>query len=115
MNDNLCALPLAEPPDVEPPPAELLDVLDDEQPAASASAMAAAPAAGTTENRFIPAPSRVNLSRLPVPDDTGGEPYERVMPGPLAPAGRACQPSEIPQKHVCSILQAPCHRCQGFL
>src|ERR1700733_10928265 len=63
MNDSLYVFPLPDPPDEDAPDEDPPDAdppeLPDEQPAASAIRMAAAPAVGATNDRFIPAPSYV--------------------------------------------------------
>jgi len=105
MNDILYDFPLLDPPEVDPPDVDPPELLEDEQPAASASAMAAAPAVGATKDRFIPAPSYVM---------TWAGCRCRMTPG----AGRwgvlclalrflstgPVQRLAISRKHVCSIL-----------
>jgi hypothetical protein len=74
---------------------------------------AAAPAVGTAKDRFISAPSHENWVGPPARDVTGCEMYEREAPDPLAPrADRHVQLLATFRKHVGSILQQSCHRCQ---
>jgi hypothetical protein len=62
----LAAALLADPLAVDAPDAPV-DELDDEHAAVTpTSSAAAAPAAGTDKDRFIPAPSRESWVRLPV-------------------------------------------------
>src|ERR1035437_531637 len=114
MNDSLKDLPLVEPPVVDPPDA-LEDELDDEQPTVRASSMtAAAPAVGTAKDRFILAPSRETRSAAgpgPHRGRTVGACGARPADVPLT-GGSAVQLLAISWKHIGSIVQQPCHRCQ---
>ena len=99
MNDSLYVFPLLAPPDEDPLDADPPELLDDEQPAASASRMAAAPAVGATKDRFI---VREDVGRLPVPEDAG---VQAVWGSCVAPlwflwAGPV-QRLAISRKHVC--------------
>jgi hypothetical protein len=88
-------LPLLDPVDpvvellVDPPDA-LEDEPEDEHPAArTVSSTAAAPAVGTTKDRFILAPSRETWSAAD-PDEPGREPFERAVAGLVTPREPAC-------------------------
>jgi hypothetical protein len=71
-------------PEVDAPaladaPDALVDELDDEHAAVTPSSnAAAAPAAGTDKDRFIPAPSREFRVRLPVPGWRRRTPHQRA-------------------------------------
>jgi hypothetical protein len=72
------------------PPAALEDEPEDEHPAArTVSSTAAAPAVGTTKDRFILAPSRETWSAAD-PDRPGREPFERAAAGLVTPREPAC-------------------------
>src|SRR5882757_11080506 len=114
MNDSLYVFPLLAPPDEDPLDADPPELLDDEQPAASASRMAAAPAVGATKDRFIPAPSYVKTwAGCRCPRTPGAGRVGELCRAPLVPVGRACSAAgNLPE--TCLLdLASTCHRCQG--
>jgi hypothetical protein len=70
--------PAADAPAVVPDALGELDDDDEHAAVTPSSNAAAAPAAGTDKDRFIPAPSRESRVRLPVPDGTVRAPDERA-------------------------------------
>jgi hypothetical protein len=110
--------PLAvDPPAVDAPaeaPDALVDEPDDEHAAVTPSSnAAAAPAAGTDKDRFIPAPSREFRVRLPVPRMAQGAPLISGRgPGLLTSRRLACSASGNLAETFELMVRQSCHRCQ---